>query len=106
MDPIPMLLLTVPILIPTLQQLDIDLMWYGVFAVFMGELAVITPPVGILAFIVHSIVKDKDVSEGQTISMGDVFKSVLWFMPMALVTVLLLIFFPWIATTLPNWSGG
>ncbi|TWG94796.1 tripartite ATP-independent transporter DctM subunit [Nocardioides sp. J9] len=104
MDPIPMLLLTVPILIPTLNALDIDLMWFGVFAVFMGELAVVTPPVGILAFIIHSIVKDKEVNQGQKISMGDVFNAIWYFMPMAIVTVLILIFFPQIATTIPEMS--
>jgi tripartite ATP-independent transporter DctM subunit len=104
MEPIPMLLLTVPILVPTLNALDIDLLWYGVFAVFMGELAVVTPPVGILAFIIHTIVRDKDVNQGQNISMNDVFNAIWWFMPMAIVTTLVLIFFPEIATTIPEWS--
>ena len=57
--------------------MDISLLWYGVFAVFMGELAVVTPPVGILAFIIHTITKDPEVNRGQDISMNDVFKAVL-----------------------------
>lgn len=106
MEPLPMLMLTVPILLPTLAELDISLLWYGVFAVFMGELAVVTPPVGILAFIIHSIVKEPEVNRGENITMSDVFSAVWWFMPMAVVTTLVLIFFPEIATAIPDLAGG
>lgn len=105
LEPLPMLVLTVPILIPTLESLDISLLWFGVFAVFMGELAVVSPPVGILSFIIYSIVKDPEVNGGQKITLGDVFVAAGWFLPMALVVSLLLIFFPEIATTLPDLTG-
>lgn len=105
LEPLPMLVLTVPILIPTLQALDISLLWFGVFAVFMGELAVVSPPVGILAFIIYSIVKDPEVNRGQKVSMGDVFMAATWFLPMAILVSLLLIFFPEIATYLPDSMG-
>ena len=106
MDPLPMMVLTVPILLPTLEALDVSLLWYGVFAVFLGELAVITPPVGILAMIVHNIVKDPQVHLGEPISLKDVFVAAAWFLPMAIVVVLVLIFFPEIATFLPAQGGG
>jgi C4-dicarboxylate transporter, DctM subunit len=106
MEPLPMLVLTVPVLIPTLVSLDISLLWYGVFAVFMGELAIVTPPVGILAFIIHSICKEPEVNQGQKITMNDVFNSVWWFMPMAVLVTVILIFFPEIATWLPDISAG
>lgn len=102
MEPLPMMVLTIPVLMPTLVSMDISLLWYGVFAVFMGELAVVTPPVGILAFIIHTITKDPEVNRGQDISMNDVFKAVWWFMPMAVVVTVVLIFFPQIATFIPN----
>lgn len=104
MEPLPMMVLTIPILMPTLVSLDISLLWYGVFAVFMGELAVVTPPVGILSFIIHSITKEPEVNQGQKITLNDVFKASWWFMPMAILTTLLLIFFPEIATWLPDQS--
>ncbi|GAA2448870.1 TRAP transporter large permease [Actinomadura vinacea] len=106
MEPLPMMVLTIPILMPTLGALDISLLWYGVFAVFMGELAVVTPPVGILAFIIHSITKDPEVNRGQEIGLNDVFKAVWWFMPMAILVVLILIFFPEIATYIPELTSG
>jgi C4-dicarboxylate transporter, DctM subunit len=106
MEPLPMMVLTIPILMPTLQGLDISLLWYGAFAVFMGELAVVSPPVGILAFIIHSIAKEPEVNQGQDISMNDVFKAVWWFMPMAIVVTVVLILFPEISTFIPSLTAG
>ncbi|MDF1602230.1 TRAP transporter large permease [Nocardioides sp. YIM 152315] len=106
LEPLPMLVLTVPILLPTLNNLDISLLWFGAFAVFMGELAVVSPPVGILSFIIYSIAKDPEVNGGQRITLGDVFVAAGWFMPMALIVSLILIFFPGIATTIPELTGG
>ncbi|CAM3465274.1 TRAP transporter large permease [Nocardioides dubius] len=106
LEPLPMLVLTVPILIPTLENLEISLLWFGVFAVFMGELAVVSPPVGILSFIIYSIVKDPEVNGGQRITLGDVFVAAAWFLPMAIIVSLLLIFFPEIATTIPDLTSG
>lgn len=102
MEPLPIMLLTVPLLIPTLQALDVSLIWFGVFAVFMGELAVLTPPVGILSFIVHGIVQNKEVNLGQRITLNDVLAAVYWIMPIATLFALILIFFPEIATWLPD----
>jgi C4-dicarboxylate transporter, DctM subunit len=105
MEPLPMMVLTIPILIPTLENLDISLLWYGVFAVFMGEIAVVTPPVGILAFIIHSITREPEVNQGQKITLNDVFVACWWFLPMAILVTIILIFFPEIATWLPDLSS-
>ncbi|GAA3946977.1 hypothetical protein GCM10022383_26010 [Microbacterium soli] len=102
MDPLSILLLTVPMLIPTLEAMDISLLWYGVFCVFLGELAILTPPVGMLSFIVHKIVQSPDVNMGQKITLGNVFASVGWFLPMAIVACIILIFVPDIALWLPE----
>jgi len=106
MEPLAMMLLTVPLLIPTLEALDISLLWFGVFVVFLGELAIVTPPVGILAYIVHGLVRDKKVSMGQDVSLRDVFVAVGWMMPVAILIILLLIFFPAIATTIPDLAAN
>lgn len=106
LDPLAMMLLTVPILIPTLGALDISLLWFGVFVVFMGELAVLTPPVGILAYIIHSITKDPQVNRGTDIALRDVFVAIAWMMPASILIVVLLIASPEIATYLPDHTGG
>jgi len=106
MEPLPMMVLTIPILIPTLEALDISLLWFGAFTVFMGELAILSPPVGILAMVIHSITKDPEVNLGKNIPLKDVFVASLWFLPMAIVVVLILIFFPEISTFLPDRASG
>lgn len=102
LEPLAMMLLTVPVLIPTLESLDISILWFGVFVVFLGELAILTPPVGILSYIVHGIVKDKKVNMGQDISLKDVFASVGWVLPIAILFIVILILFPQIATAIPE----
>lgn len=104
MEPLPMMLLTIPILLPTIESLDISLLWFGVFVVFMGELAILTPPVGILSFVIHSIVKDPAVNRGQKMTLNDVFTATWWFMPFAILFTVILILFPEIATFIPDLS--
>lgn len=107
MEPLAILLLTVPVLIPTLKELGVDLMWYGVFAVMVGELAIVTPPVGILSFLVHKLINRKDVrGEAPEISLGTVFKGALWFVVIQILIVILIIFFPEIVLWLPERSLG
>ncbi|MBA0126782.1 TRAP transporter large permease [Haloechinothrix sp. YIM 98757] len=102
LDPLSMLLLTVPLLLPTVGALEISQLWFGVFAVLLAELAVLTPPVGILAFIIHGITRDSRVNEGHVITLGDIFRAIGWLLPVAFVVVLLLIVFPGISTWLPS----
>ncbi|CAM3273451.1 TRAP transporter large permease [Nocardioides dubius] len=106
MEPLPMMVLTIPILMPTLESLEISLLWYGAFAVLMGELAVVTPPVGILAFIIHQITKEPEVNQGQNIRLNDVFNACWWFMPMAILVTVILIFFPEISTWIPEMASS
>ena len=94
MDPIPMMLLTVPLLLPTAEVLGWNTLWYGVFVVLMGEIAILTPPVGVLCFVAHRIAQDKQVNLGYTITLVDVFKAALIFIPGALATVGILVAFP------------
>ncbi|OZD59768.1 C4-dicarboxylate ABC transporter permease [Rhodococcus sp. 06-1059B-a] len=102
LEALPMMVLTVPALLPTLETLDISLIWFGVFVVFMGEIAVLSPPVGILAFIIHSIAQEPEVNLGQRITLKDVFMSLVWFLPIAVAFVVLIILVPEVVTYLPE----
>lgn len=102
MEPISMMLLTVPILMPALSALDIPLIWFGVFVVFLGELAMITPPVGILTFIVHGIAQEPQVNLGQRITLGDSFQGVAWFLPTSVLMLIIIILFPELVLWLPG----
>lgn len=105
-DTMSMMLLTVPILIPTLDAYGIELMWFGVFVVFMGEIGQITPPVGILPYIVHTIAKKPEVNKGNPVSLGDVFIGIAWFTPVSVLILILLITFPALTTFLPSLLDG
>lgn len=96
------MMLTVPILMPLFPVLGIDPLWFGVFAVLCVELGMIMPPVGILVYIVHGIVQDKEVNLGQTITLKDAFIGVTMLLPISLVVILVMIAFPGIATWIPS----
>ena len=109
-DTLSMMLLTIPILLPTLSAMDVSPLWFGVFVVLLGELGMITPPVGILSYIVHNIAKNPEVNLGQTITLKDVFTSLLWFLPIAVLFLILMIAVPqmteWLPDLLERTAGG
>jgi tripartite ATP-independent transporter DctM subunit len=94
MNIIPMMILTLPILYPTIVQAGFDPIWFGVVMVVMMEMGQITPPVGINVFVISGCAPD--------IPMGTIFKGILPFIGMQALLILLLVIFPRIATFLPN----
>lgn len=102
LDPMTMIVLTVPILLPLLEQSGISLLMFGAFIVLLGELASVTPPVGMMSYIVHKITSTLDDTKARAISLVDVFIGAAWFIPGPVILLLLLIFFPEIATWLPS----
>lgn len=105
MDPISLMLLSLPVMLPTLETLGIDLLWFGVVVVISAEIGMLTPPVGVLVFLIHKIAQDREVNLGSEISLGSVFGAALLGVPLALVTLALLILFPELVTWLPT-SGS
>lgn len=101
-DTLSMMFLTVPVLLPTFAEMGIDPIWFGVFIVLLGELGMITPPVGVIAFILHSLAQDPEVNLGHTITLKDVFIPLLWFFPIAVLFLVMMIFFPGVAMWLPS----
>jgi tripartite ATP-independent transporter DctM subunit len=102
LDPLTMMLITVPLLIPSLDSLGISLVFFGAFVVLLGELAVTTPPVGMLVFILFKLAQRKEVSMGRKITLGHVFLGSAWFLPISVALLVLMIFFPHIVTWLPE----
>lgn len=105
MDTLAMMLLTIPVLLAPLQAIGVDPLWYGVFLVVMAEVGLLTPPLGILSFIVHRIAADPAANLGQPIALTTVFKGVIPFAITAMLVLLLLIAFPDIVTWLPGISA-
>ena len=102
MEPISMMLLTVPVLLPVAIAVGIEPMWYGVFFILMAEISILTPPVGILVFITHRLAQDPEVRGDTQITLWDVFQGALWFVPGALFVVALITAFPAIVDFIPN----
>ena len=57
LDGISMVVLTIGVLLPTIQAAGIDLIWFGVFTVLLVEVAQITPPVGLNLFVLQGLTK-------------------------------------------------
>lgn len=89
-----MLVLTLPIFFPIVLEMGIDPIWFGVLTVLTLEMGLISPPVGINVFIVKSV--------APKVALGDIFRGVLPFWLMMIVTVGILIAFPQIVLVLPN----
>lgn len=89
-----MLVLTIPFVMPVVRELGIDPVWFGVFAVMMAELALVTPPVGANVFVIRRIAPE--------VPMSEIFIGVFPFVLGELVIIGLVIAFPQIALWLPN----
>ncbi len=94
MDALAMVILTIPIIFPLIVHLGFDPIWFGVIIVMTVELGLIHPPVGMIVFVIKSVVQDVDFST--------IFKGVLPFIITDLIRLTILIAFPVIATWLPS----
>ncbi len=57
LDGISMVVLTMGVILPTIQKAGIDLIWFGIFIVLVVEMAQITPPVGFNLFVLQGMTK-------------------------------------------------
>ena len=57
LDGISMVVLTIAVLLPTVQAAGYDLIWFGIFIVLVVEMAQITPPVGLNLFVIQGLTK-------------------------------------------------
>jgi tripartite ATP-independent transporter DctM subunit len=94
MDIIAVIIITVPIIYPVLQTLNIDPVWFGVLAVLTIMIGSVTPPVGIVVYAVGGIVRD--------VPLFNIFRGVWPFLFAMLIAMVILIAFPQIALWLPS----
>jgi TRAP-type C4-dicarboxylate transport system permease large subunit len=94
MDGLAMIVFTVPIFYPVVVGLGFDPIWFGVIVVLIGEIAAITPPVGINVYVVKGVAPD--------VPMETIFRGILPFLGALVVCTIILIFFPQIVTFLPS----
>ncbi|MBB4952222.1 tripartite ATP-independent transporter DctM subunit [Agrobacterium vitis] len=92
LESLSMIMLTVPIFYPIAEAHGIDLIWFGIFIVMVTEVSLITPPVGMNAFVLKAVVQD--------VSLRTIFRGLGPFVFMDLVRIGLLIFVPGMALLL------
>ncbi len=97
METLSMMIVTIPIVAPVMIALGFDPIWLGILIILMVETALITPPVGMNLFVVHSIRKSG--------SMNAVIVGSLPFVGALFLMVALLAIFPDIALWLPRVFG-
>lgn len=98
MNVIPMLMLTLPSIFPTVLALGFDPVWFGVISVMVMEMGQITPPVGVVVFSLSG------VAEG--IPMETIFRGVIPFVGLMIAGVAIMTLFPDLATWLPYLMMG
>ena len=94
MDALAMVILTVPIIFPVIKELGFDPIWFGVIIVMTVELGLIHPPVGMVVFVIKSVIPE--------LNFSTIFAGVLPFIVTDLIRLVILIAFPIIALWLPS----
>ena len=94
LEPIGMMTITVPIFLPAVVAMGIDPIWYGIFVVKVCEIGLITPPVGMNCFVLHSVIPD--------VGLPTIFRGCIWFVAMDVVVIAILTAWPQIVLFLPG----
>jgi len=104
MDELSMILLTIPVLFPSVMGLDLfglnpteKAIWFGILVLMVVEIGLIAPPVGLNVYVVNGLAKD--------VPMSETYKGVLPFLASDAVRVTLLVLFPAISLWLVRLMG-
>ncbi|MGF0537593.1 TRAP transporter large permease [Agrobacterium sp. ES01] len=89
-----MITLTVPIFYPVVAAAGFDLIWFGIFIVVVTEISYITPPVGMNAFVLRSVVRN--------VRLKTIFSGLIPFVAIDFVRIAILLAFPAIVLFLPS----
>lgn len=95
LEGIGVMLISLPIVLPIVREAGFDLIWFGVIVVKFVEIGLLTPPIGMNAFVVKTIV-------GKQVELSQIFKGLTWFLLAEVVIVSILFAFPNLSLFLPN----
>ncbi|MBO0906044.1 TRAP transporter large permease [Jiella sonneratiae] len=98
LDGLAMLVITLPIFYPVITGFGFNPIWFGVVAVIVIEMGMITPPVGLNVFVIRAVAGD--------VPMATIFKGVMPFLAAMILCLLMIILFPQIALLIPNSMFG
>ena len=97
-EPISMMLMTLPVTYPMVTSVGLHPMWFGVILVMMIEIGLVTPPVGVILFILKGMYPDVDFKE--------IVYGVMPFVVVLLLNVALLYLFPNLVLWLPTYMSS
>ncbi|AFK56371.1 TRAP transporter large permease [Tistrella mobilis] len=97
LEPLGMMLLTMPIVLPIIDAAGFSLIWFGVLLTKFLEIGMITPPIGMNVFVIKGVV-------GNLVTTSQIFRGIMWFLVADLILVLVMVLFPGIIMYLPNMS--
>lgn len=98
LPPVSIILMTAPIILYPLKDAGFDLIWFGVILTIIMEMGLIHPPVGLNIFVIKNIAPD--------IPLNEIMWGVVPFVILMTIAIILLCFFPSIATKIPNLVMG
>jgi len=99
LDDTAMLVIVAPLYIPLVKSLGFNAIWFGVLYTITCQIAYITPPFGYNLFMMRALAP-KDIT------MIDIYRSIVPFFFLMVLTIIILMIFPQIAMWLPNWYMG
>jgi C4-dicarboxylate transporter DctM subunit len=95
LDPIGIMVLTLPLLIPLVEGYGLDLIWFGVVVIKLLEIGLITPPVGLNVFVIANVV-------GSDAPLHRIFAGIARFLSVDVIVLALIMAFPIISLLLPE----
>jgi len=95
---VPIVLIVVPILLPLVTKLGIDLVWFCTLVAVCLQTAWLSPPVALSAYFLKGVVPDW--------SLKDIYAGMMQFMVLQIIGLLLVLFFPQLALWLPSLMRG
>jgi C4-dicarboxylate transporter DctM subunit len=94
LDSSSIMMIIVPLVYPVMQTMQVDFVWFGLVTVVAIEVGLLTPPLGIAAYVVKSTLDD------QNIGLNDVFAGAFPFVVIMLLVLVLVVIFPQISLIL------
>ena len=94
LDSASIMLILVPLALPLVAALGVDLVWFGIVTVIAVEIGLLTPPLGIACFVIKSNLQD------DRITLGDIFAGAFPFAVTMLFALALVVLIPQLATIL------
>ncbi|WP_420409813.1 TRAP transporter large permease [Hoeflea sp.] len=95
LDPIGIMVLTLPLLVPLVEGYGLDLIWFGVVVIKLLEIGLITPPVGLNVFVIASVV-------GREVPIDRIFAGIMRFLTIDVIVLVLIMAFPILSLLIPN----